>query len=169
MSWGAPVPADPSTFVKDSPEWIAHRDSLLGKWEAAKTTLAAAKESEAEARIAFGDFAFPVAERKSGVNKLELNNGFVAKLGHKINHKVIASNDAIEKAEDSMKELGNEAGFLFERILQIEYKFSVGEYNKLAPELSLHADVKAVIDTLIETSIGLPSLEIVAPKAKLNG
>lgn len=171
MAWGNPdaAPAAPVELVKDSPEWLAKRDALLLAWETSKTVMAAAKESELQARIAFGDFAFPVDKRKSGVNKLELSNGYVAKLGHKINHKIVASNDAVDDAEIAAADVGNEGQFLFERIITWEPKFSVGEYNKLSPELSVHAKIKEIVDHLIEVSNGTPSLEIVAPKATLNG
>lgn len=171
MSWGNPIQnteVDISKLPQTDPRWIAKRDELLATWETAKTVLTAAKESEAQARIAFGDFAFPVAGRKSGVNKLELNNGYVAKLGHKANHKIVASNQAVEDAEEIAPKLGNEAVFLFERIITWTPNFSVGEYNKLDVSSPEHKKVKELVDTLIEVSNGMPSLEIVAPKATLT-
>lgn len=171
MSWGTVTPAevDIMTLPQTDPRWIAERDSLLMKWENSKAVLTAAKESEMEDRKAFGDFAFPLEGRKSGVNKLELGNGFVAKLGHVVNHKIVAGNKAVEDAEEIAPTLGNEAVFLFERVITWEAKFSVGEYKKLDVSMPEQKKVKELIDTLIEVSNGAPSLEIVAPKAKLNG
>lgn len=174
MSWGDPhtiaAPVDLAKLPQSDPRWIAERDRLLAAWENAKNVLSAAKETEGSSRIAFGDFAFPVDSRKAGVNKLELNHGYVAKLGHKINHKIVASNAAVEEAEDIAPTLGNQAQFLFERIITWEAKFSVGEYNKLKPlESAEDKKLKELVDTLIEVTNGMPSLEIIAPKATLNG
>ncbi len=173
MSWGNPVAStevDLKTLPQTDPRWIAERDRLLSAWEASKDVLTRAKETEMSDRTAFADFAFPVTERKSGVNKLDLNHGYVAKLGHKVNYKIVASNQAVEDAEEIAPKLGNEAQFLFERIITWEAKFSVGEYNKLDTVNSAeHKKVKELVDTLIEVSNGTPSLEIVAPKATLNG
>jgi hypothetical protein len=169
MSWGNPEATNVAPIVVGSPEWVAKRDVLLGKWESDKSVLAAAKASEAESRVAFADFAFPVQERKSGVNKIELNHGYTAKLGHVVNYKIVVPNATVESAEEVAPTLGNEAVFLFERIITWEAKFSVGEYKKLDLMSPEHAKVKQLVDTLIEVSNGMPSLEIVAPKAKLNG
>ena len=174
MAWGNPVASaeevDISKLPQTDPRWIAERDRLLMTWENSKSVLAAAKESEMADRLAFSNFAFPIEGRKSGVNKLELGNGYVAKLGHKVNFKIVAANKAVEDAEELAPTLGNEAVFLFERIITWTPNFSVGEYNKLLPNDSEeHRKVKELIDTLIETSNGTPSLEIVEPKATLNG
>lgn len=172
MSWGAPAVDDAivdiASLPQTDPRWIAERDRLLAKWEAEKLVLSAAKESEMQSRVAVGEFQFPTAMRKSGVNKAPLNNGFQIKLGHTVNHKIVASNQAVEDAEAIAPTLGNEATFLFDRIITWEAKFSVGEYKKLDPLSEEHAKVKQLVDTLIEVSNGAPSLEIVAPKATLN-
>ncbi len=141
---------------------------LIAQWDAAKLVLEAAKNSEMEARLLVGNYAFPVAGRKEGVNNAELSDGRVVKLGHKVNYKLTGGNEAIEKAEDEAEKAGNEGAFLVERIISWEAKFSVGEYKKLDPANPTHAKVKAAIDKVLEISNGTPSLEIKEPKAKLN-
>lgn len=141
---------------------------LVAQHEAAKGVLEAAKNSEMEARLMLGNYAFPVAGRKEGVNNLELSDGRTVKLGHKVNYKLSSDNEAVEKAEDACEAIGNEGSFLVERIITWEAKFSKSEYNKLDVSNPTHAKVKAEIDKVLEISAGTPSLEVKEPKAKLN-
>lgn len=168
-NWGAPIAQAPAELKPDTPEWIAERDRLLSVWEAAKDTLARAKESEMEARTAVTKFAFPTP--KEGMNNLPLNNGYTLKMGHKLNYNITAPNAKIEEAEDAAEKIGNEGAFLFERAITWEPKFSLSEYRKIeegAKEgLPTHTKVKALVDSLLEIKPGAPSLEIKEPKKKL--
>jgi hypothetical protein len=141
---------------------------LVAQHEHAKAVLERAKNSEMEARLMVGNYAFPVAGRKEGVNNLELSDGRVVKLGHTVNYKLAKDNEKIEKVEEACEAIGNEGVFLVERIITWEAKFSKSEYNKLDVALPTHAKVKAEIDKVLEISNGTPSLEIKEPKAKLN-
>jgi hypothetical protein len=141
---------------------------LVAQHEEAKVILEQAKNSEMEARLMVGNYAFPVAGRKEGVNNLELSDGRTVKLGHKVNYKLASDNEAVEKAEEACEAIGNEGQFLVERIITWEAKFSKSEYNKLDVTLPTHALVKKEIDKVLEISNGTPSLEIKEPKAKLN-
>ncbi len=141
---------------------------LIEQHDTAKDVLARAKNSEMEARLMVANYAFPTGDRKEGVNNLELSDGRVAKLGHKVNYKLVGDNEAIEKAEDACEEIGNEGSFLVERIITWEAKFSKSEYNKLDTSNPTHAKVKQEIDKVLEVTAGTPSLEIKEPKAKLN-
>jgi hypothetical protein len=176
MTWGNPIAPPIEEAPRGTPEWVAkvghgspaweqYRDELGAKWEASKERLTAAKEAEMDLRKQFADFMLPPEGRKSGVNNVELPGGYVAKITHKINYKVAAPRTVIEDAEEIAATIGNEGTFLFERIIPIKYDFSVGEYNKLQPELETHRKMKELIDTLIERSDGAPALEIKAPKA----
>lgn len=141
---------------------------LVAQHEAAKAVLEAAKNSEMEARLMVGNYAFPLAGRKEGVNNLELSDGRTVKLGHTVNYKLTKDIEKVEKAEDEAAAAGNEGSFLAERIITWEAKFSKSEYNKLDTSNPTHAKVKAAIDKVLEISNGTPSLEVKEPKAKLN-
>jgi len=141
---------------------------LVAQHDAAKAVLERAKNSEMEARLMVGNYAFPVAGRKEGVNNLELSDGRTVKLGHKVNYKLVGDHDKIEKAEEACEAIGNEGSFLVERIITWSPSFSKSEYNKLDASIPTHAKVKAEIDKVLEISNGTPSLEIKEPKAKLN-
>lgn len=153
--------------VEGAPFDALARDRLLKSWETAKVTLEAAKNSEMEIRKAVAAYVFPTP--KEGVNNHDLGGGYTLKLGHKLNYKIEASNEAVDKAEDAAAQCGNEGTFLFERIITWTPNFSKSEYNKLdADGNPTHKGVKALIDGLLEIKPGAPSLEIKEPKATLG-
>lgn len=172
MAWGqSPQASQSANMVEidgvmidvNSPVGIAKRDEALAAWEAAKTALDTAKADEMEARKLAFKFAFG-NDAKEGTNRTDLHNGYTIKGVRKVNYKIAASNEAIDAAEDRMPTLGNEATFLFERIIVWKPDFSKSEYNKLDTGNPTHRAVKAEIDKLIETSDGAPTLDIEAPK-----
>ncbi len=175
MAWGNPntgAEAPASTPVADSElspqEWTNKREGLLLAWDSAKKALDVAKETEMTCRKAVADFAFPVDTRLQGkTNNQDLPNGYVLKLGDKLNHKIVASPQTIAEVEEKViPTISNEAVFIFERIVKVSYDFSIGEYNKLEKDNPAHIKLKAEIDKLIEVSRGAPSLEIKAPKGE---
>lgn len=187
MAWNTPIVAasltldetvaapnyDPAVILNDTAhplhrEWLMKRDALLTEWENAKGVLERAKESEMEARKAVQAFAFGKTA-KVGMNNQPLAGGYELKFGRKVNHKISAENDAIDKAEDKAAEIGNRGTFLFERIIMWKPDFSLTEYKKLDVSDPTDKAVKELVDTLIEVTDGTGSLEIKAPKAKLNG
>ena len=170
MPWGSPTSPAPEAANELSPqEWLDKREALLLAWDAAKKTLEAAKETEMTARKAVADFAFPMDTRVRGkTNNQDLPNGYKLKLGDKINPKITANNETIEKVEETViPTISNEAPFLFARIMKVKYDFSIGEYNKLDMQNPAHVALKGEIDKLIEMAAGSPSLEIVPPKDTL--
>lgn len=169
MVWGSEAPPATQPVAADelSPqEWTNKREALLLQWDNDKKALEVAKEAEMTSRKAVADFAFPVETRAAGkTNNQDLPNGYVLKLGDKLNYKIAATPQTIQAAEEKViPTIGNEAVFIFERIVKVSYDFSVGEYNKLDPENPAHVKLKEEIDKLIEVSRGAPSLEIKAPK-----
>lgn len=141
---------------------FSERDTVLAAWEAAKVTLETAKADEMEKRKAATDILFPDA--KEGTNKVPLANGFQAKMVRKINYKLDNDNAKINSIYDAICGTGNEGSFLAERILKRVYDFGASEYKKLVLNNPTHKAVKDLVDTILTTSDGAPSLEIVAPK-----
>jgi hypothetical protein len=152
--------------VEGAPFNEVARDMLLKRWEAAKATLEAAKNSEMEIRKAVGAYVFPTP--KEGVNNHDLGGGYMLKLGHKLNYKLRGDVEAIEAVEDKCEALGNEGKFLVERIIVWKADFSKSEYNKLDASLPTHSAVKKLVDEILEITPGSPSLEIKEPKAALR-
>ena len=162
--WGQP-PAP--QLIKGTPEWFAERDCVLAAWEASKLALEVAKEKEMQLRKDFVKFAFDNS-KDSGTERIELANGYQAKAVKKVNYKFAAPEgvkvvDAVDKALTVIEALGGEAPFIADRLVKWSAELSIGEYNKL-DESETGRKIKAIINGVIETTEGAPTLEIIPPK-----
>lgn len=164
---------DPITgkFVELSDlEFAKVHDETLMKWEQAKAALGAAREAEMSLRRLYVAIASDPMKHK-GTETVALGSGYKAKIVKKINYGFIknADNrvdvDEIISAQNEIEKLGNEGVFLAYRLIKLSPELVVSEYNKLEPDSNpTHKAAKAVIDRVIVTSEGAPTLEIVAPK-----
>jgi len=146
-------------------EFIAERDRLLLSWEESKKALEVAKEKEMEQRKAVVDFAFD-PNKTSGTERIELANGYQAKAVKKINYGFVKDAEgklnkrAIDKALERIEKVGGAVGELIaERLVKWTPDLSLTEYKQLDEKF------KKIIDEVIVTSEGAPTLEIIAPKA----
>jgi hypothetical protein len=133
------------------------QNDLLGAWRTAKTALENAKETEMELRKQVQKMFFPTPEK--GTQRVDLPMGYKLKLVHKINYN-LGNNDLVNKALDEMAAVGNEGTFIAERLVTWKPSLSISEYNALSPQY------KAIINKVLTTSDGAPTLEIEEPKAK---
>lgn len=153
-----------------STQWVIERDKRLAAWEASKTALEAAKASEMELRKAFVDFSFDPT-KKEGTERIELHNGFEAKAVKKLNWSLVSPiegisvPDAVESALDRIEAIGEVGKFIASRLVKWTPELSKSEYNKLA-EIPEGGKIKEIIDTVIQTKEGAPTLEIIQPKGK---
>lgn len=158
----------PAALIKGTPEWLAERDRLLAKWEADKAALEKAKADEMESRKAFVKFAFD-NEKLEGTERIELNNGYQAKAIKKLNYCLVSPIegvsvvDAVDLALTEIEALGPEGKFIADRIVKWSADLSVSEYRKL-DEIPNGEKIKSIIDRVVETREGAPTLEIVPPK-----
>lgn len=146
-------------------EFEAERTRLLVEWEAQKAALEVAKEKEMTARKAVVDFAFD-QNKTSGTERIELGNGYQAKAVKKINYGFVKDAEgklnkrAIDKALEKIEKIGGAVGELIaERLVKWTPDLSLTEYKQLDEKY------KKVIDEVIVTTEGAPTLEIIAPKA----
>lgn len=162
--WGQPAPA---ALIKGTPEWFAERDRILGAWEASKVALEKAKADEMNLRKEFVKFAFD-NEKLSGTERIDLANGYQAKAVKKLNYKFVAPEgvkvaDAVDKALTEIEAIGGEAPFIADRLVKWTADLSLTEYKAL-DDSEIGRKIKAKIDTVIETTEGAPTLEIIEPK-----
>jgi len=142
----------------------------LKEWEDSKIALQAAKDAEADLRVKFVKFAFDSA-KLSGTERIPLHNGYEAKAVKKLNYKFVAPEgikvvDAVDKALTQIEALGGEAPFIADRLVKWSADLSLTEYNKLDEGGEVGKAIKNIINGVIETTEGMPTLEIVPPKAK---
>jgi hypothetical protein len=153
----------PAELIKGTPEWFAERDRQLTEWEAAKRKLEEAKADEMEIRKKVVAFNFN-REKLEGTERVELNNGWELKAVKKLNYNFVSPVEGIDRkvaVDDALtriEQLTPEGSFIADRLVKWTPELSVSEYRKLEPQ------VKAIIDTVIETKEGAPTLELVPPK-----
>lgn len=144
-------------------EHVFYRDFLLLAWEQSKQAIEAAKSIEMERRKAFVAFAGD-PDKKSGTERVELENGYQAKIVKKLNYGFIKNKedktdkDAIENALQKIEAEGPVGELIAERLIKWTPDLSLTEYKQLSES---H---KAIIDAVIVVTDAAPTLEIVAPK-----
>ena len=146
-------------------EFIAERDRLLTLWSEAKNRLDVAKEFEMQIRKEAVAFAFDQS-KLTGTERIDLANGWQAKAVKKINYGWITGDDdkvnkdAIEDALCQIEEAGPAGQLIASRLVKWTPDLSLTEYKQLPDEF------KTIIDKVIVTSEGSPTLEIIPPKGK---
>lgn len=161
--------AAPAALVKGSPEWFEKRDSMLADWEASKRALEVAKEAEMKLRKEVVDFNFN-HEQLKGTERVPLANGYELKAVKKLNYNLVSPVeggnviDAVDSVLTQIEAIGPEGKFIAERLVKWSAELSVSEYNKLDDMGDTGKKIHALIDTVVETKPGAPTLEIVQPK-----
>jgi len=156
MSWKQPLPETDKIF------W---RDHLLSRWQMAQDTLAAAKAAEMDLRKQIVAFSFDPT-KQSGTERIELGNGYELKAVKKLNYGFVKRGDgsnkldkgAVDLALTKIEQSGPAGAYIADNLVKWEPTLSLTEYKKLDEPL------KKIIDAVIVTSDGAPSLEIVPPK-----
>lgn len=150
-------------------EYNAKMYATLELWEKAKKQLDAAKEAELELRKLYVAMATN-PQKEKGTEDVPLQNGWKAKVVKKVNTSFRKGDDgktdwdAVHDTQDQIEKLGNEGAFIADRILKWEAKFSLTEYNNLDASNPTHAAIKRLIDGIIVSTPGAPTLTLVEPK-----
>ena len=149
--WTAYVNSMPAPDADASPE------GLLNAWEQAKDALDAAKAAEARLRKAAIAAIYPdgIAE---GANTVELADGIKLTATGKLNYRLDSNTDKVEKVLEKLEKSGPEGKLLADRLVAWKPSLAVGEYRQLDDKY------RKIIDTVITTSDGMPSLELKRPK-----
>jgi hypothetical protein len=158
-------PEKPIAELLSEAERTFYRDHLLLDWQIAKEAIEKAKAREMELRVKLvSKFAGFDPDKVKGTENLELGNGWKLKSVKKLNYGFIKNADdktdkqAIDAALGKIEATGEVGRYIAEKLVKWTPDLSVSEYNELSPEF------KAIIDTVIVTSSGAPTLEIVPPK-----
>ena len=140
----------------------ANRDAKIIAWEAAVKALDAAKDAEAALRkeILKTAFAFDPEALREGTENFELGNGYKLKAVFKISRNLNNENEAVDKVLSKIEKTGPAGELIAERLVKWTPDLSLTEYKQLPEKL------KSIIDEVIVTSEGAPTLEIIAPKSK---
>jgi len=146
-------------------EYIVERDRLLVDWQAKKAALETAKENEMAARKLAVMFMHDPS--KSGTTEnVELGGGYKAKMKVPVNYGFVKRDDGktdkarIEKALSKIEKDGEAGELIADRLVKWSPELSLTEYKNLPDKY------RKIIDDVITTTEGTPTLEIVEPKAK---
>lgn len=145
-------------------EFEQERTRLLLEWDTSKAALEVAKETEMKLRKQVVDFAFD-QNQTSGTERIDIGNGYQAKAVKKVNYGFVKTADgkldkaAIDKALAKIEKTGPAGELIADRLVKWTPDLSLTEYKLL------DAKFRAIIDDVIVTTEGAPTLEIVAPKA----
>jgi hypothetical protein len=142
-----PWPAQPLTKEQKLQAWI---DAQRALYAAAEAEMAARKEVVA---------AFPFdADKDEGTQNIDLANGWKLKVVKKLNYTLNNKEDATDRALEKLEKLGAEGVFVAERLVKWKPELSISEYRKLTDQY------KSIIDAVLTTSPGAPSLSLIEPK-----
>jgi hypothetical protein len=149
------------------PQLNAYRDYLLLEWQEAKRLLTVAQEAEMDLRKQVVNFASDPNKLK-GTERIELGNGYEMKLVKKLNFGFVKKDDgkvnkaAIDAALDRIERTGPVGAYLAGELVKWTPDLSLTEYNKLDKD----DEIRKIIDEVIVTTPGAPTLEIIPPKVK---
>lgn len=143
--------------MNDTPA-LSEKDQLLVDWRKAKQALIIATDTERELRDKLAKMFFPVP--KKGTQRIDIGFGYNLKLVRTIRYTLDKDREKIDKALADISALGNEGSFITGRLVKWKPELSVTEYESLAEPY------KKIIDTVLTSKDGAPSLEIEAPKEK---
>lgn len=136
---------------------------ILTQWQSAKAQLDYFKELEMSLRTRYVDLAFD-HEKIKGTERVNLANGWQVKAVKKINFSFVknaqnkVNNDEIMRSLQEIAQTIDGGEFIAGRLIKWEPNLSEGKYNKL-PE-----NAKNIIDRVIVTKPGSPTLELIPPK-----
>lgn len=155
--------------LEDQPSGVGNltigQAKKLAAWEAACTRLEQAKIEEMELRKSLKAALFP--DKREGTHRVPLANGHELKLGAKLNYK-LADRKQVEPALDAIAQIGNQGGFVADRLVKWSCTLVLSEYRLLeAPDATAEQKlIKAEIDKVLTIDEAAPSLEIVEPKRR---
>ena len=148
--------------------WPLTIDGLLMLHKRAKAFLDYWKEEEMSLRkIAAVEL---VPAKTEGTTRVELGNGFQAKVNNKYNYKLANDNDVVWAGLERIEKLGNEGKFVAERLVSWQPNFLLTEYRQLQEDAEKGSEfAKAAlkeIASFMTITDAAPELAIVEPKVK---
>lgn len=143
---------------------IEERDHLLLRWKNAKETLEIAKEAEMALRnrIVLESGLFD-PNKEEGTETVGLGEGWKIKAVKKINYSIANSNGEAFEVLAQLDKIGPVESHLAKELFRFEANMRIAKYKELA---GVNAEAYKLVESIVTTKPGSPSLELVAPKAK---
>lgn len=135
------------------------KDKLLEDWQAAKTALAQWKQYEQELRtyiVEHGGIFDP--SKKKGTENVDIGNGYKLKSKKSITYKVANKKGEAIQMVQRLAALGEASAHKAKDLFRFDAELRVSKYGEL-DEVE-----RALVDEIITTKSGMPTLELVEPK-----
>ncbi len=134
-------------------------NELLAEWVQAKQTLEAAKAREIELRKAIvADDSFFDPDKEEGTETFDLGGGYKLKATKKINYSMANKQGETFAALKALSSLGPASQRIAKDLVNFSASLRLSEYKKLDDQ------ERRIIDEVITTRPGSPTLELVEPK-----
>jgi len=136
------------------------KDKLLEDWQAAKKAAKQWKEYEQQLRTYIVEHGGIFDKTKeSGTENVELGNGYKLKAKKSISYKVENKKGEAIQMVQRLAALGEASAHKAKDLFRFDAELRISEYKKLDDA------EKALVDEIITTKPGMPSLELVEPKS----
>lgn len=136
------------TFEEYVTEWYALKQEIAKR----KAEMADIVTREMSMRKAIAESIDKVMPLKEGVNKMNLPDGRVVKLTHKLNWKVDVEH--LSTTREKFEQI-NDRPVEFDDLLRVKYELDKKSYNKLGD------NAKTVVSSMLTVSPAAPDIEIV--------
>lgn len=136
------------------------KDKLLEDWQAAKVAAAQWKEYEQNLRKYIVEHGGIFDKSKeSGTENVELGNGYKLKARKSVSYKVENKKGEAIQMVQRLAALGEASAYRAKELFRFDAELRVSKYKEL------NEAEKALVDEIITTKSGMPSLELVEPKS----
>lgn len=144
-----------------------NEDGMLMLWKFTKQRLDYFKDQEMINRKICATFLVPT--KIEGTTRVELGQGYQARVVNKYNYKLASDNDIVWAVLDKIGKIGNQGKFIAERLVSWHPSFLKTEYVTLQEEADKGSEdakviLKIVNDEMLTIEIAAPTLDIVEPK-----
>ena len=170
MNWSSPTANAtqwPQNPTPSNPWDAMNEDQLLLLWQQKKNAIEVAKNEELDLRKYIVKREFP--KPNEGTNRKSLGNGYELKAVTKFNYKC-DDNDKVEAGLNKLSALGNEGGFIADRLISWTPNFLLKEYRQLQEDAEKGSqfakNALSIVSEFITITEAAPTLEIKEPKVK---
>lgn len=141
------------------------QDQLLVQHQAIKDQIEVLKTQEMSLRKYIVNRAFP--EKKEGINKLDLGNGYELKADVHYNYNIDKPANEVWQSLERIKKIGNYGAIISDKLVSWKANFLLKEYRALIKAKDESQEAQAIlkeISTFLTIKEAAPELDIKAPK-----
>lgn len=136
------------------------KEEKLAKWDVVSKELVRLKVEEMELRNeVLHDYFDYEGDDRQGTSTVSLGNNHKLKSAFNLYYR-LEKNSETKEMLDKLAKVQPDGMFVAQRLIKWKPELSVSEYKQL------NAEMKAIVDEVLTTTPGTPSIKIMAPKVK---